>query len=330
MLCMVAFCYLCALRNFEVEILMIKFLVCNQGFQEVDSWESEAWVNVQMPTPEDMVYLIDELGIPESFLNDIADDEERPRIEVEKGWRMILLRIPARSNEVDGAFVTVPFGVLMKGDILVSVCNYPAEMINDFITHSRRKAMEGRHNIDLLLSLFISSSVWFLKYLKQINSNIRSAEKELERSIRNEELLRLMKLEKTLVYFITSIRGNEILLLKLKSYLRHTEAQYDRELLEDVDIELQQAHSSADIASNILAGMMDAFASIISNNLNVIMKRLTSVSIILMIPTGVASFYGMNVPNTFEANQWGFLLVILLSILLSIVAVLFFKNRRWL
>jgi len=309
---------------------MVRFLVCNQGFQEVDSWVPGAWVNVQMATGDDLSYLIDELGIPESFLNDIADDEERPRIEVENGWRMILMRIPARSIEVDGSFVTVPFGIIMKGDVLVSVCNYPAEMINDFIAHSKRKAMEGRQNIDIVLSLFISSSVWFLKYLKQINSNIRNAEKELERSIRNEELLRLMKLEKTLVYFITSIRGNEILLLKLKNYLRHSGLEYDQELLEDVDIELQQAHASADIASNILAGMMDAFASIISNNLNVIMKRLTSVSIILMIPTGVASFYGMNVPNSFESSQWGFLMIILISIIMSIVAFLFFKNRRWL
>ncbi len=165
----------------------------------------------------------------------------------------------------------------------MSVCYHNTDLLPDFIEHTRRKGIVVRNKLDLIFRIIYSSAVWFLKYLKQINIDISAAEKELERSIRNEDLLRLMRLQKTLVYFNTSIRGNEVMIGKLRTIFQDTD-YLDTELVEDVIIELKQALNTVNIYSDILTGTMDAFASIISNNVNTIMKRMTSLSIVLMLP----------------------------------------------
>ncbi|MGL5787181.1 MAG: magnesium transporter CorA family protein [Bacteroidales bacterium] len=309
---------------------MLNYFACQGGFYETYSWVSDCWINVVCPTHDDIELLKEKFDVPVSFLNDIEDNEERPRMEHEDGWRLVILRIPYKTDDNDNPFVTVPMGIISKGDLFISVCHYDVEMINDFVMFSRRKLYYGKKREDLLLHLMLSSAVWFMKYLKQVNVQIKQGEDELEKSVRNEELHRLMKLERTLVYFITSIRGNEILMIKLKSMFKQAGIDYDKDLLEDVEIEIQQAHSSANIYSHILSSMMDTFASIISNNLNIIMKRLTSISIILMIPTLIASFYGMNVPNGIETSMFGFMGIIVVSLLLSVMALVFFKKRKWL
>jgi magnesium transporter len=178
-------------------------------------------------------------------------------------------------------------------------------LLQDFVNYySTRKSIEETDNLNLILRFHLSASVWFLKYLKQINIQIKNAENDLERSIKNEDLQTLFNIEKSLVYFSTSLRSNEILLYRFKSQ-RKIKNILEEELLEDVEIELKQAIDTSHIFSDILSGMMDAYASVISNNLNVIMKRLTSISIILMIPTLIASIYGMNVTNHLENNPNG-------------------------
>lgn len=157
---------------------------------------------------------------------------------------------------------------------------------------------------------------------------MHAAEIELEKSIRNEELQRLLKIEKSLVFFITSLRGNDNLLIKVKN-LRSQRKYFDEDLVEDVEIEQRQAQDSARIYSDILSGTMDAYASVISNNLNIVMKRLTSISIILMLPTLIASLYGMNVPNSLENNPYGFLIVLVVSLLFSAIGFIVFKWRNW-
>ena len=269
---------------------MKTFLYCEAGFVEKDQWLPNSWVNVECPTPEDIQYLLNQFHVPESFLSDIADTDERPRIEYEGNWLLTILRIPVQSKESGIPFTTVPIGIILR--------------------------------------LIHSSAVWFLKYLKQINNEVARAEKALEKSIRNEDLLRLMKLEKSMVYFNTSIRGNEVMLSKLQSIFQ--EPMYmDAELLEDVETELKQAHLTVNIYSDILTGTMDAFASIISNNVNTIMKRMTSISIILMVPTLIASFYGMNVVNYIEDAPHGLIAIVLLSITLSALAFFIFRKIKW-
>lgn len=307
---------------------MRTYLYSEAGFVEKPQWMPNSWVNVECPDADDFKFLAQELKVPESFLNDIADTDERPRTETEGNWLLTILRIPIPNEQRGLPYTTVPIGIITNNEIIVSVCYYHTEMLPDFIEHTRRKGIEVRNKLDLIFRLIYSSAVWFLKYLKQINLDISAAEKELERSIRNEDLLRLMQLQKTLVYFNTSIRGNEVMIGKLRSIFQDTD-YLDEDLVEDVIIELKQAFNTVNIYSDILTGTMDAFASIISNNVNVIMKRMTSLSITLMIPTLIASFYGMNVDVHIEKVPHAFALIVLASVVLSTLAFVTFRKIKW-
>ena len=288
-----------------------------------------SWINVVCPNNDDFEFLTKTLNVPESFLDDIADTDERPRTDTEGNWLLTILRIPVQNKQNENLpFGTVPIGIITNNEIIVSVCYYNTDLLPDFIEHTRRKGIIVRNKLDLILRLIYSSAVWFLKYLKQINLDISAAEKELERSIRNEDLLRLMRLQKTLVYFNTSIRGNEVMIGKLKTIFQDTD-YLDKELVEDVIIELKQALNTVNIYSDILTGTMDAFASIISNNVNTIMKRMTSLSIVLMLPTLIASFYGMNVDIHLEEVPFAFSLIVLFSIGLSTLAFVIFRKIKW-
>ncbi len=261
---------------------MRTYLYCEAGFVEKPQWLPNCWVNVVCPDNDDFEFLTKTLNVPESFLNDIADTDERPRTDTEGNWLLTILRIPMQNGQNESLpFGTVPIGIITNNEIIVSVCYHNTDLLPDFIEHTRRKGIEVRNKLDLILRLIYSSAVWFLKYLKQINLDISAAEKELERSIRNEDLLRLMRLQKTLIY------------------------------------------------SDILTGTMDAFASIISNNVNAIMKRMTSLSITLMIPTLIASFYGMNVDIHLEEMPYAFALIILCSVVLSTLAFIVFRKIKW-
>ncbi len=307
---------------------MRTFLYCEAGFVKTEEWLPNCWVNVECPTTDDILYLTERFNVPQSFLNDIADTDERPRIETEGNWLLTIIRIPLQNNGSDLPFATVPLGIITNNDIVISVCYHQSELIPDFIRYSRRKEITVRNRYDLILRLIHSSAVWFLKYLKQINNEVSHAEKALEKSIRNEDLLRLMKLEKSMVYFNTSIRGNEVMLTRLQTIFQEPDF-VDKDLIDDVDIELKQAHHTVNIYSDILTGTMDAFASIISNNVNTIMKRMTSISIILMVPTLIASFYGMNVPIYGEDMPHGFIIIVIVSLILSAFSFLIFRKIKW-
>ncbi|MBP1614526.1 MAG: magnesium transporter CorA [Bacteroidetes bacterium] len=307
---------------------MRTYLYCEAGFVEKPQWQPNCWINVECPDADDLRFLTQDLEVPESFLNDIADVDERPRTETEDNWLLTILRIPMQSTQNGTPFTTVPIGIITNNEIIISVCYHRTEIMPDFINYTRRKGLKVNNKLDLILRLIYSSAVWFLKYLKQINNDVTAAEKALERSIRNEDLLQLMKLQKTLVYFNTSIRGNEVMIGRLKSIFQQPE-YLDEELLEDVITELRQAYNTVNIYSDILTGTMDAFASIISNNVNTIMKRMTSISIILMVPTLIASFYGMNVDIHLDQVPHAFALIVLLSVGLSAMAFVIFRKIKW-
>ena len=307
---------------------MRKYLYFENGFIEKPEWQPNCWVNVECPDDDDFKFLIRKLQVPESFLDDIADTDERPRTDTEGNWLLTILRIPMPSAQLGVPFITIPVGIITNNEIIVSVCYHHTDLIPDFIAHTRRKNIVMRNKLDLILRIIYSSAVWFLKYLKQINNDVTTAEKELEKSIRNEDLLRLMKLQKTLVYFNTSIRGNEMLIGRLKNIFQET-GYLDVELLEDVAIELKQAYNTVNIYSDILTGTMDAFASIISNNVNAIMKRMTSLSITLMVPTLIASFYGMNVNIHLERYPHAFVFIVLFSAALSALIFVWFRRIKW-
>ena len=307
---------------------MKTYYINNKGLKQSDEWKENCWINIENPTNEEKAYLLDEIKIPEAFYNDIEDIDERPRIEVENDWTFIILRIPYKNNDLRNPYTTIPLGVIFKDDIFVTISFYSTDLISDFIKYSNKKGIEKNDNFDFIFRILLSSSVWFLKYLKQINLEFKNAENTLEKSIRNEDLQTLFSIEKSLVYFTTSLRSNDILLHRLKN-LKMVKNNIDEELIEDVEIELRQAIETANIFSDILTGMMDAYASVISNNLNIVMKRLTSISIVLMIPTLIASLYGMNVPNALQNNPNGFIIVIFLSIIVAVVGIILFLKKKW-
>jgi magnesium transporter len=309
---------------------MRKYLAAGAtGFTDLPAWQSGCWVNVECPSEEDIDFLTTQLHIPVDFLDDIADIDERPRVESVNGWLLTILRIPLHI-EAQGEipFVTVPIGIITGGDVVVSVCHYRTELLSDFIIHTRRKSIFIHTKSDFILRIIYSSAYWFQQYLKQVYNHINAAEKELEKSIRNEDLLQLMKLQKSLVYFNTSLRGNEMMIGRLKKAFQNADT-FDLDLVEDVVIELKQAYNTVNIYSDILTGTTDAFASIISNNVNAIMKRMTSLSIALMIPTLIASFYGMNVDVGIGSLRHAFFGIILVSALLTFGAFAYFKKIKW-
>jgi len=305
---------------------MKAFYKNNNGLISIKDWQPNCWINIEKPTEDEKSYLLNELQIPQAFYNDINDIDERPRIEIENGWHLIIFRIPVISEDVKIPFYTIPVGIVFKDEICVTISFHKNQVLSDFVNYTQRKKTDVRDNFDLTLKLLLSSSIWYLKYLKQVNQKIKLAEDNLEKSIKNEELQALLQIEKCLVFFMTSLKGNSIVLHRIKNMKT---VNLDPELLEDVDIELRQAQEMTNIYSDILTGTMDAYASVISNNMNDIMKKMTSISIILMIPTVIASFYGMNVPNSLQENPFGLPIIIMVSILLSSLGVFLFMKRRW-
>ncbi len=306
---------------------MKEFILYGRGFKKVDIWQDGCWINMHNPCASDLQYL-KQLNVPDSFVTDIRDADERPRSESDGDWRLTILRVPRETNDVDIPYSTSPLGVISNGRFTVVLSYFNNPVVNDFIHYNAGKSTPIDNHMTLILRLIMSSAVWFLKMLKQINISINAAEDNLERRMRNDDLLKLRNLQKSLVYFNTGIRGNESLLTRLKT-LYASSGLLDNELIEDVHIELQQALNTVNIYSNILTSSMEAFGSIISNNLNLIMKRMTSITIILQVPTLIASIYGMNVSLPFETQSWAFILIIITSILLAACAFLLFRHIKW-
>lgn len=306
---------------------MKEFIIFGKGFEKVESWQDGCWINMHNPSAGDLNYL-KELNVPKSFISDIQDVDERPRTESDGDWRLTILRLPRETNDVDIPYSTIPLGIITNNKLVIVLSFFNNPVVNDFIQYNKNKGVNINNRLTLILRLIMSSAVWFLKFLKQINVNINAAEDDLERKLRNEDLLKMRNLQKSLVYFNTGIRGNESLLMRLKSLYQNS-GLLDTDMVEDVHIELQQALNSVNIYSNILSGTMEAFGSIISNNLNQIMKRMTSITIILQVPTLIASLYGMNVRLPHEEQPWAFVAIIATSILLSASAFFLFKKIKW-
>ena len=273
-------------------------------------------------------YLIDELHIPDYFLNDIRDKDERARYDYDEGWMLIILRIPYQKEAHSRTpHTTIPLGVLLNREVCVSVCHFETDMMIDFVSYQKRRGLGFTDSVDFVFRLFLSSAVWYLKRLKQISTIIDSAKRDLDRPINNSDLINLSRLQDSLTYFATAIRGNETLLSKLKFKLPVDEL--DADMIEDVNIEMSQARETTNIYANILESTIETYASIISNNMNQTMKTMTSVSIILMFPTLIASIFGMNLLNGMEHWAWGFPLTIVASIIVSILFVWFFRRIGW-
>ena len=300
----------------------------NRSLRTIDEWEPNCWVQVTCPTPDDEDFLFNTLKVPDYFLDDIRDKDERSRYDYDEGWSLIILRIPyVKEVRSRTPHTTIPLGIILNRNICITVCNYETNMMIDFVSYQQKRNLGFTDSVDLTFRLFLSSAVWYLKRLKQINVLIEEAKRNLDRKIDNEDLVGLSRLQDSLTYFITSIRGNETLLSKLKFKLPVDEL--DADLIEDVTIEMNQARETTNIYSHILDSTMDTYASVINNNVSQTMKQMTSVSIILMFPTLVASIFGMNLISGLEDRWWGFPAVILLTILVTASFSLLFRRKAW-
>jgi len=265
---------------------------------------------------------------PYDFLTAATDRDERPRIEIEEELKLLIMRVPYEDRKSDVPVLTIAFGVILTPSHIISVCPLESQ-VWELLQKSRAKIPSPSNRGEFLCALFMSIAKLYLAQLQKIRVEADAVEIALHQSMRNEILIRMLNLEKCLVYFTTSLKAHEPLWDRFRKTYGHALTEEEQDLLDDVRIEFRQAQELADIHSNILSSMMDAFASIISNNLNVVMKFLTSVTIILMIPTLIASVYGMNVELPFQHSPHAFLITMGISFILGVIGVLIFLRKRF-
>lgn len=308
---------------------MIKyFKSINDEIVTCAEYEPGVWVYMVTPT-EDEINLISKITTIESELMYPAlDEEERPRLESDNGQTLILVDIPivedeGRSNVIS----TIPLGIVLTKETIVTVCLKETPVLTDFI-HKRIKTFNTHFKSRFILQILFRNATQYLQYLRNIEKMSNKIENDLQKSMKNKDLTQLLKLEKSLVYFSTSLKSNESVLeklLKLESFKKFEE---DQDLLDDVIIENRQAIEMTGIYSSILSGTMNAFASIISNNLNIVMKSLTIITISLAIPSAISGFFGMNVPNFWQNSNLAFPIIMSGSIVLSVLAALILIKRK--
>lgn len=288
-----------------------------------------AWINVVDPTQDEMAFL-QELGISQDFLVYSLDIDERARTE-RNGDLLILLRIPDYQGErADIPFTTIPLGIILSEHYLITVCIKENDILEKFASGHFRNLSTGKR-YRFILKILLATANDYLNHLRQITRAVDLLEDKLQLSTRNKEVLGLLKYQKSLTLFTTALKSNELLIKRLQQSLIFKTYPEDEDLLEDVLTETQQAIEMTNIESNILSSMMDAFASIISNNLNGIMKFLASITIILSLPTMIASFFGMNVNLPLnEQHPLAFPFTLLLSLGISLAVAVIFWKRDWL
>ena len=286
------------------------------------------WINVVDPTLDE-INRLHALGIPPDYLTYSLDMDERPRSERENGDLFILLRVPYfQGKTVDIPYTTIPLGIILSHELIVTVCRFENDVIQEFTKGRAKNLSTGKRN-RFVLRLLLGTANKYLGHLREITKTVELLEDELQLSTRNKEVLELLKYQKSLTYFTTALKSNELMLERLQRGQLFKAYPDDIDLLEDVITENQQAIEMTNIQTNILNGLMDAFASIISNNLNGIMKFLASITIVISLPTMVASFFGMNVNVPLGQHPIGFLFILGISIVMSTTAAFIFYKRDW-
>ncbi len=298
--------------------------------KRITEYEKGNWINMISPTEAEIKDVCEKLQIQEDFIRYALDPEEKARIDIEDEDNTILfiIDVPVREKEGDSMiYSTMPIGIIfVRDDYFITVSLKQNTIIQD-ITKNKMKNIVTYKKSRFLLQLLYTNSSLYLTLLKKINKETEIAESVLKDSMKNKELLKLLSLEKSLVYFTTSLKSNEVVMEKTMRGKIVKLYDEDEDILEDAIIENKQAIEMAKIYSDILNGTMDAYASIISNNLNRVMKYLTSITIILAIPTMVASYWGMNVPVPLQENPWGFTIIFLFSIIIAIIAAIWLNKK---
>ncbi|MGL5150410.1 MAG: magnesium transporter CorA family protein [Clostridium sp.] len=271
----------------------------NPSLKTLDNIENGCWINIIAPSEEELILISKKTGVPIEFLKSSLDDEETSRIDIEDNNMLVIVDIPFTEMEDNSlTYDTYPLAIIHTDKCLITICLKNSKIITDFI-HGKIKSFYTFKKSRFTLQILNRISTYYLLYLRQIDKKSLMIEKRLHKSMKNRELIQLHSLEKSLVYFSTSLKANEITLEKMLKIDIMQKYEDDKDVLEDVIIENKQAIEMTEIYSNILASTMDFFASVISNNLNIVMKVLASVTILLAIPTIIGGIFGMNVDFPF-------------------------------
>ncbi|MDD1693748.1 MAG: magnesium transporter CorA family protein [Methanoregula sp.] len=292
--------------------------------------EEGAWVRMTSPTEAELAKTAESCCIPPEFLRAALDEEERPRIDAEDGVVLVVLDVPMVS-EMEGirTLTTLPLGIVISDKLVITVCSREVPILDDFLTGKVRHFHTVKRTL-FLFQIFHRNASSYLHHLRQIERSISRIEVELHRSMKNEELFQMMELEKSLIYFSTSLKSNEAVLERILRTKPLKMYEDDAEFLEDVIIENKQAMEMSQIYLHILNGMTQAFATIISNNLNIVMKFLASITIIIAIPTMIASFYGMNVVDVpLSQTPLAFEIIFGISCIISVCLGLFMWRKKF-
>lgn len=310
---------------------MIRIFKTEDGaMHEKEEMQPGCWIALTNPTASEIIDIADTYQIDEDHLKAPLDEEERSRIEVEEDYTLVLVDIPS-IEERSGKdwFVTIPLAIITTHEVLITVCLEETPVLTSFMD-GRVRDFHTFMKTRFILQILYKNATQYLQYLRIIDKKSEVIERKLHQSQKNEELIELLELEKSLVYFTTSLRSNEVVLEKLLRTEKIKKYPEDTDLLEDVIVENKQAIEMANIYSGILSGTMDAFASVISNNLNIVMKFLATVTIVMSIPTMVASFYGMNVNSRgmpFANHPYGFAIVLGFALALSLAVAYIFNKK---
>jgi len=308
--------------------MMEIFKTVNDKLTRTEQFEDGIWVNLVNPNEEEIAKTCGALKLESDYLKAALDEEESSRIEVDEGVIIVIVDIPIVNDTVNPMiYSTIPLGIILADNSIVTICLKDNSIIRDFI-ENKVKTFYTFKKTRFILQILYRNAIKYLQYLKQIDKESSRVETELHKSTKNKELIQLLALEKSLVYFSTSLKANELVLEKLMRQESVRNYPEDAELLEDAIIENKQAIEMARIYSDILSGTMDAFASVISNNLNIVMKFLASVTIVMAIPTMIASFFGMNVLVPLSSNPYAFIYIFGATLLLSVIAAIAMAKRK--
>jgi magnesium transporter len=309
---------------------MISYFVTKENrLIAIPAFERNCWVSVVAPDDNEIKTLLETFPIAEDYINYPLDIDEKSRIEKDDDAFFVLMRVPhfiGWKEEIP--FTTIPIGVIITKECIISICKEENVIIEEFENGRVKHSTPGKKN-RFLLQMLLKSANKFLAHLREINKQVDILEDSLQASMRNKELMEMLKLQKILVFYTTALKSNELMLERLQRsgiFVSHSD---EINLLEDVIIEFQQAIEMTNISNNILTQMMGAYASIINNNMNIVIKFLTIITITLAIPTLVASIYGMNVELPGQHNPGTFSVIIVTCLALIIGVIVFFFRRKW-
>lgn len=307
---------------------MLNIYKTNDKFEleelNISQADNNSWIKLIKPTEEELKQVNEMTGCPYDFLTSALDENEHSRIELEDDYMLIIVNIPFLVSK--NKFDTIPIGIIFSSTFFITICLQENKIL-DYFDKKNSKKFSTSKRANFLFTLLLKNAEYYLRYMRYINTITDDLELSLRKSMKNQSLFQLFEIERSLVYFITALKDNKVVTEKLLRLQKSkniqeliTISEDDEEVLEDAIIENKQAIEMVEMHSNILGGMMDAFASIISNNLNIVMKFLTSITIILAIPTMIASFWGMNVDVPFKNHPGGFIYVIIIAFVISFLS----------